>query len=100
MGGYNLHLYDVLRRPVITEKSTRVADENNVYVFEVDLRANKAQIAEAVETIFDVDVVKVNTAIMPAKMGTRLRKRYIRKKEWKKAYVTVAPGQSIELFGV
>ncbi|MGB4676310.1 MAG: 50S ribosomal protein L23, partial [Aggregatilineales bacterium] len=54
MGGYNLHLYDVLRRPVITEKSTRLTDENNVYVFEVDLRANKAQIAEAVETIFDV----------------------------------------------
>ncbi|HPV08829.1 MAG TPA: 50S ribosomal protein L23 [Aggregatilineales bacterium] len=100
MGGYNLHLYDVLRRPVITEKSTRLTDENNVYVFEVDLRANKAQIAEAVETIFDVDVVKVNTAVMPAKMGRRLRKRYIRKKEWKKAYVTVAPGQSIELFGV
>lgn len=100
MGGYNLHLYDVIRRPVITEKSTRLTDENNVYVFEVDTRANKQQIADAVETIFDVDVVKVNTAIMPAKMGTRLRKSYIRKKEWKKAYVTIGPGQEIDLFGV
>jgi large subunit ribosomal protein L23 len=94
-----LHLYDVIRRPVITEKSTRLADENNVYVFEVDLRANKPMIREAVESIFDVDVVKVRTAIMPAKMGRRLRKTYIRKKQWKKAYVTVAPGQTIEVLG-
>lgn len=100
MAGYNLHLYDVIRRPVITEKATRLTDENNVYVFEVDVRANKRQIAEAVETIFDVNVLNVNTAVMPAKMGQRMRKTYIRKKEWKKAYVTVAPGQSIDLFGV
>lgn len=97
---YKLHLYDVIRRPVITEKSTMLTDEHNVYVFEVDVRANKKQIAEAVATVFDVDVMKVNTAIMPAKMGQRMRKTYIRKKEWKKAYVTVAPGQSIDLFGI
>ncbi len=94
-----IHLYDVIRRPVITEKSTRLTDENNVYVFEVDMRANKNLIKEAVESIFDVDVLKVRTAIMPAKLGRRLRKTYIRKKEWKKAYVTVAPGQSIDMFG-
>ena len=94
-----LHLYDVIRRPVITEKSTRLTDENNVYVFEVDMRANKSLIKEAVESIFDVEVLKVRTAIMPAKLGRRLRKTYIRKKEWKKAYVTVAPGQSIDMFG-
>jgi large subunit ribosomal protein L23 len=95
-----IHLYDVIRRPVITEKSTRLNDEHNVYVFEVDVRANKDLIRDAVELVFDVDVLKVRTAIMPAKMGRRLRKRFIRKKEWKKAYVTVAPGQSIDLFGV
>lgn len=94
-----IHLYDVIRRPVITEKSTRLTDENNVYVFEVDMRANKNLIKEAVESIFDVDVLKVRTAIMPAKLGRRLRKTYIRKKEWKKAYVTIAPGQSIDMFG-
>lgn len=97
---YKIHLYDVIRRPVITEKSTILTDDHNVYVFEVDIRANKKQIAEAVETVFDVDVTKVNTAIMPAKMGQRMRKTYIRKKEWKKAYVTVAPGQNIDLFGI
>lgn len=96
----DLHLYDVIRRPVITEKSTRLSDEHNTYAFEVDLRANKAQIKDAIETVFGVDVLNVNTAIMPAKMGRRLRRRFIRKKMWKKAYVTLVPGQSIDLFGV
>ncbi len=95
-----IHVYDVIRRPVITEKSTRLSEENNVYVFEVDIRANKAQIKDAVQSIFDVDVLKVRTAIMPAKMGRRMRKTYIRKKAWKKAYVTVEPGQNIDLFGI
>ncbi|HEC23978.1 MAG TPA: 50S ribosomal protein L23 [Chloroflexi bacterium] len=94
-----LHLYDVIRRPVVTEKSQRLTDEHNVYVFEVDMRANKPLIKEAVEAIFDVDVIKVRTAIMPAKRGRRLRKTYIRKKAWKKAYVTVAPGQKIDVYG-
>ena len=95
-----IHLYDIIRRPVITEKSDRLAEDLNVYVFEVDMRANKPQIREAVEIIFDVDVERVRTAIMPAKMGQRFRQRYIRKSSWKKAYVTVAAGQGIDLFGV
>ncbi|NDJ34488.1 MAG: 50S ribosomal protein L23 [Chloroflexi bacterium] len=94
-----MHIFDVIRRPVITEKSQLQIDDLNVYTFEVDLRANKPMIQEAVEIVFDVDVLEVRTAIMPAKMGTRGRRRYIRKKEWKKAYVTVAPGQQIDLFG-
>jgi large subunit ribosomal protein L23 len=98
MGG-ELHLYDIIRRPVITEKSDKMSDDLNVYVFEVDQRANKSMIKEAVETIFGVDVIKVRTAVMPAKRGQRLRKMYIRKKAWKKAFVTVAPGQRIDLFG-
>lgn len=95
-----IHLYDVIRRPVITEKSDRLSDELNTYVFEVDMRANKPMVKDAVESIFDVDVLRVRTAIMPAKLGRRLRKTYIRKKQWKKAYVTIAPGQNIDLFGV
>jgi large subunit ribosomal protein L23 len=66
----------------------------------VDTRANKQQIKEAVEAIFDVDVAKVRTMIMPAKMGQRLRKKMVRKKEWKKAIVTLAEGESINLFDV
>ncbi|GAB4519751.1 MAG: 50S ribosomal protein L23 [Anaerolineae bacterium] len=95
-----LHLYDVIRRPVITEKSNLLADEAGKYVFEVALNANKIQIREAVEVIFDVEVEKVNTMIMPAKRGRRGRKWYMRSKAWKKAVVTLMPGNEIKLFDV
>jgi len=97
-----LHLYDVIRRPVITEKSTAMVDENNKYVFEVNSKANKIQIKEAVEEIFELEgqVLKVNTMVMPAKRGRRGRNTYIRSRQWKKAIVTVQEGVSIELFNV
>jgi large subunit ribosomal protein L23 len=95
-----LHLYEVIRRPVITEKSNALAEEANKYVFEVSSRANKIQIREAVEGIFEVEVDKVNTLIVPPKRGRRGRKWYMRTKAWKKAIVTLAPGQKIELFDV
>lgn len=95
-----LHLYEVIRRPVITEKSNLLAEEANKYVFEVSSRANKIQIREAVEGIFEVEVDKVNTLVVPPKRGRRGRKWYMRTKAWKKAIVTLAPGQKIELFDV
>jgi large subunit ribosomal protein L23 len=95
-----LHTYDIIQRPIITEKTQRLMDYENVYTFEVDKRANKRMIKDAVEAIFDVEVLKVRTMVMPAKHGRRFRKTYIRKKEWKKAYVTVAPGDTIDLFGL
>lgn len=95
-----LHLYDVIRRPVITEKSNGMSADNNQYVFEVALNANKLQIREAVETLFDVTVIKINTMVMPAKRGRRGRKWYVRSKQWKKAIVTVADGETISLFSV
>ncbi|WP_119071894.1 50S ribosomal protein L23 [Aggregatilinea lenta] len=95
-----LHLYDIVRRPVITEKSHVMADENNQYVFEVEMRANKIQIKDAIERIFDVDVLKVSTLVMPAKRGQRGRVAYTRRAAWKKAIVTVAAGQEISLFNV
>jgi len=95
-----LHIYDIIRRPIITEKTDYQSEVLNQYSFEVDKRATKQQIKEAVEVVFDVDVEKVRTAIMPAKRGRRLRKMIIRKKEWKKAIVTLSPGQSIDLFDV
>lgn len=93
-----LHLYDIVKRPVITEKSTRLARMDNKYVFEVDMRANKIQIADAVFRIFDVDVLDVHTMVMAPKRGRRGRKFYIRRQPWKKAVVTVLPGQKIGLF--
>ena len=97
-----LHLYDVIRRPLITEKTTEMADAQNKYAFEVARNANKIQVKEAVEEIFDLEgkVVKVNTMVMPAKRGRRGRNRYIRSRAWKKAIVTLEDGVSIELFDV
>lgn len=93
-----LHLYDIIKRPVITEKSVELAEMQNHYVFEVDMRANKIQIAEAVFKIFEVDVLDVRTMVMPIKRGQRGRKKYTRRSAWKKAVVTLAPGQSIAAF--
>ncbi|MBN1680980.1 MAG: 50S ribosomal protein L23 [Anaerolineae bacterium] len=95
-----LHIYDVLRRPVITEKSHEMAEKDNHYVFEIDMRANKIQVREAIELIFDVDVVKVNTMVMPPKRGRRGRSFYVRQKAWKKAVISVQPGQTISLFNI
>lgn len=95
-----LHLYDVILRPIVSEKSNIVMDELNQYTFEVHLNANKIQIKEAVEIIFDVDVLRVNTMVIPLKKGRRGRKLYMRKQSWKKAIVQIAPGQNINLFGL
>lgn len=94
----DLHLFDIIRRPVITEKANFVGDILNQYTFEVDVRANKIQIKDAIEIIFDVDVERVNTIVMPPKRGKRGRKFYVRRAKWKKAVVSIAPGQSINLF--
>ena len=76
-----LHLYDVIVRPIVTEESQIMA-ERGQYVFEVTLDANKRQIKEAVEAIFDKKVLKINTMIMPAKRGMRGRNEYWRSKQW------------------
>jgi large subunit ribosomal protein L23 len=95
-----LHLYDVILRPIVSEKTNIAMDELNQYTFEVDLNANKIQIKEAVEIIFDVDVMRVNTMVLPLKKGRRGRKLYVSKQSWKKAIVQLAPGQNINLFGL
>lgn len=94
-----MHLYEVLKRPVITEKTTDMQDEANQFVFEVDRRANKMLVKQAVEERFEVEVVKVNIITMKAKTRRRgLRARSIRVAPWKKAIVTLASGNSIQLF--
>lgn len=89
--------YEVLRRPILTEKNTFLMERNNQYTFEVDMRANKVQIREAVELAFGVQVVDVRTSIVPGK--PRRRGRVIgSSKPWKKAVVTLAPGERIDIF--
>jgi large subunit ribosomal protein L23 len=89
--------YEVIIRPIITEKSA-IAAESGQYTFLVDSRANKVEIAEAVSYIFDVDVVKVRVINRAAKFGRWGRKRVKRQTAQKKALVTLPPGQRIEAF--
>lgn len=93
-----MNVYEILKRPITTEKSAIQRDYYDQYTFEVDLRANKLQIREAVEKIFDVDVLSVNTMIMPAKRGRYGQRGVVRKPVWKKAVVQLAPGQRLEFF--
>ncbi len=94
----DLHIYDIILRPIVTEKSNLQAEAGQ-YVFEVAPKANKIQIREAIELLFEVKVAKVNTMIMPAKHGVRGRSSYVRSRQWKKAIVTLSEGK-IELFNV
>jgi large subunit ribosomal protein L23 len=87
----------VLKRPLITEKGTLAKELNNQLVFEVDRRANKIEIRQAVETIFGVKVDKVHTASFQGKKK-RMGRFFGRRSHWKKAYVTLAPGHSVEFF--
>ena len=92
-----MNVYQVLKRPILTEKTDFQRDENQ-YVFEVDRKANKLQIKEAVEIIFDVQVLKVNTMIMKPKRRRLGRKQIQTRPAWKRAVVTLAPGERIQEF--
>jgi large subunit ribosomal protein L23 len=74
------------------------AEVGNRYTFEVDMRANKFQVKEAVELAFSVTVTDVNVVVMPVKTTKRGNRVNIRKAKWKKAMVALAPGNSIQLF--
>jgi large subunit ribosomal protein L23 len=93
-------LYDVLVRPIVTEKSAYQGAALGQYVFEVAESATKAQIKEAVEVLFDVAVIKVNVLRIPPKRSRRLRNRrlLVRNSGYKKAVVTLAPGDTIDVF--
>jgi large subunit ribosomal protein L23 len=93
-----MHIYEVLKRPVVTEKSGRLSDANNQYVFAVDQRANKAQIKQAVEKAFNVTVLDVNVMCLRAKKGRVGRRTVIKESAWKKAVVTLKPGDRIAFF--
>lgn len=92
-----MHPYEVLKRPLLTEKSNVLTETENRYAFSVDVRANKLQIKEAVEKAFDVKVLAVNVINVRGKRR-RLGRQEGRTADWKKAIVTLAAGQRIQLF--
>ena len=91
-----MHTYEVLRRPLITEKNA-LAQALGKYAFEVADRANKRQVKQAVETAFKVDVTTVNIVTVPGKQR-RIGRQQVLTPSWKKAIVTLKPGDKIELF--
>jgi large subunit ribosomal protein L23 len=95
----SINPYAVILRPLVTEKSTQLSGANK-YIFEVDYRANKPQIKEAVEKAFEVKVTAVNVIVMKGKRrgGRRFGRRATQGSDWKKAIVTLAADNHIELF--
>ena len=93
-----LTVHDIILRPVVTEHAARLTERHNKYTFRVHRDANKIQIREAVKTLFNVKVTKVHTINMPAKRkgGLRVRTPGIRS-PWKKAIITLAKGDTINL---
>ena len=91
-----MQVFDILRRPVITEKST-ILQEKGRYTFEVAPNATKHQIKEAVEEAFNVDVLQVNTMHVRGKRK-RFGPRIAQGRSWKKAIVLLSPGDTITIF--
>ena len=91
-----MHLHEVLRRPLITEKNTDLQAQGK-YAFEVGHEANKHQIKQAVEKAFKVKVLAVNVMTVPGKTR-RVGRRQVLTQSWKKAIVTLKPGDKIEFF--
>ncbi len=91
-----MHLYEVLRRPLITEKNTTLQAQGK-YAFEVARECNKQQVKQAVEKAFKVTVTAVNTMTVTGKTR-RIGRRQVQTQSWKKAIVTRKPGDKIEFF--
>ena len=92
-----IHNFEILLRPLITEKSTIIQDTQNKYGFEVDRRANKIQVKRAVEAAFSVTVTSVNIATVKGKQK-RFGPRMVKRPFWKKAVVSLKLGDTIQIF--
>ncbi len=93
-------IYEVLRRPLVTEKSNYQLSDLHQYVFEVADDANRSLVKEAVQTIFDVEVLQVNIINVPAKRSRRAKSRrlLVRRPGYKKAIITLAENDRIPFF--
>jgi large subunit ribosomal protein L23 len=97
-----MKLSDVLIKPILSEKANKQAEKDNRYAFVVDRKANKLEIKRAVKEFYGVEVAAVNTSVLPGKTKSKFTKAgYIvgRKPAKKKAVVTLAEGETIDLYG-
>ena len=90
-------LHDVLIRPILTEKTTGLEEAGNVYAFEVGVGSNKHEIKTAIESVFGVSVEDVRTAVVRGK-NKRFGRFYGKRSNWKKAYVKLADGDSLNFY--
>jgi large subunit ribosomal protein L23 len=96
-----MKLSAVLVKPIVTEKSNKLSDNKRTYAFKVDRKANKLEVKKAVEDFYGVTVTEVNTVVVPAKTKSKFTKAGFisgRKPAYKKAYVKVAEGETIDLY--
>ena len=94
-----MNIYDVIKKPLVTEKTTVAKDSNNVVAFVVNRDANKIEIKTAAEKLFNVKVQSVRTAIMAGKVK-RTAKNVGKRSNWKKAYVSLQQGSNIDFFEI
>lgn len=92
-------LHQIIKKPLITEKTSLQKEVGQIVAFEVSLDANKIEIKQAVEKAFDVKVKNVNTSLVAGKVK-RVGRQFGKRSNWKKAYVTLEEGSSIDFFGV
>jgi large subunit ribosomal protein L23 len=90
-------VHQIIRRPLVTEKSTQQKETNNQYAFEVHPKANKIEVQSAVERLFKVKVTQVRTSTVIGKVK-RLGRKYGKRPDWKKAIVTLKEGDRIDFF--
>lgn len=90
-------MYEIIKRPIISEKSTLLNETNNAYAFEVAVDANKQVIRQAIEKLFSVKVEAVRTMVVHGKVK-RTGRNVIKRQNWKKAVVTLKEGQKIQFF--
>jgi large subunit ribosomal protein L23 len=92
-----MNRFDIIKRPLDTEKLDRMRDRENKFAFEIDMKANKTEIKQAIEALFKVKVVTIKTAIVRGKFR-RVGRNEGRRPNWKKAIVTLKEGDAISLF--
>jgi large subunit ribosomal protein L23 len=96
-----MRLAEVLVKPIVTEKSNKLSDTRRTYAFRVARKANKLEIKKAIQEFYGVTVIEVNTVVVPGKAKSRFTKAGVisgRKPAYKKAYVKVAEGETIDLY--
>ncbi len=92
-----MNRFDIIKRPLDTEKLDRMRDRENKFAFEIDMKANKTEIKQAIEALFKVKVVTIKTAIVRGKFR-RIGRNEGKRPNWKKAIVTLKEGDAIQVF--